>query len=221
MNNKTQLINAEKIIIFSDVHGHIYALEELFKKEQADLYICLGDVVNYAPYSNECIDLIIEKQVQCIRGNHEDIFVNVKNLAGCHPIVQSFYQQTFPKFKPHLISYIENLPLEIKINDWVFVHTLENKYIYPETSIDFNGKYFLGHSHVQYAKLNENNWIINPGSLGQNRSNLNILQYAVLFPETNTIKFQSRYLDVSPLVKDMKRFGYTEELINYYTKTRG
>ena len=63
-------------------------------------------------------------------------------------------------------------------------------------------------------------FIINPGSLGQNRSNLNIIQYAVLFTKTETVKFQSRYLSIEPLVRDMKSLGYADELINYYTKVR-
>ncbi|MEO8150698.1 MAG: metallophosphoesterase family protein [Bacteroidia bacterium] len=213
-------MSLEKIIIFSDVHGHIYALEELFKKEKADLFVCLGDVVNYAPYSNECIELLKTKQVKCIRGNHEDIFIDKKKLDNCPPLVRLFYEQTYPGFNQNLLSYIAQWPEEIVMDDWRFVHTLENKYIYPETAIEVQGKSFIGHSHVQYAKLHENNWIINPGSLGQNRMNLNIIQYAVLFTKTGTVKFQSRYLNIEPLVRDMKALGYSDELINYYTKAR-
>lgn len=213
-------MNPEKIVIFSDVHGHIYALEELLKKEKADLFICLGDIVNYAPFGNECIALLKSKDVQCIRGNHEDIFIDQTKLNDCAPLVRLFYEQTYPAFDQSLVPYINQLPGHLIINDWRFAHTLENKYIYPETEIKISGKVFIGHSHVQYAKFHKNNFIINPGSLGQNRSNLNIIQYAVLFTKTETVKFQSRYLSVEPLVRDMKLLGYPDELVNYYTKAR-
>lgn len=210
----------EKIIVFSDVHGNIYALEELFKRESADQFICLGDSVNYAPYSNECLEFLITKNVLCVRGNHEDIFMDKNKLNDCPPLVNKFYEQTYPAFNQNLLSYISQLPQEITINNYRFIHTLENKYIYPETSIEIKGKFFIGHSHVQYAKFQENNFIINPGSLGQNRNNLSIIQYAVLFTKTETVKFQSRYLSIEPLVRDMKSLGYADELINYYTKVR-
>ena len=45
------------LTIFGDVHGNLVALEKLFKieNEQTDLFVCHGDIVNYGPWTNECI----------------------------------------------------------------------------------------------------------------------------------------------------------------------
>ena len=63
-----------KIGILSDIHGNLIALEEILKNEkQFDQFIILGDVVNYGPWSNECVQLIetLNNTVKII-GNHED-----------------------------------------------------------------------------------------------------------------------------------------------------
>jgi len=45
-----------KILIISDIHGNITALDAI--NEKADLVLCLGDVVNYGPYPKECIERV-------------------------------------------------------------------------------------------------------------------------------------------------------------------
>ena len=48
-----------KIGIFSDIHGNLIALEKVLKDEKdLEEYIILGDVVNYGPWSNECVQIL-------------------------------------------------------------------------------------------------------------------------------------------------------------------
>ena len=66
-----------KIVVFGDVHGNLPALELMVDDaKKVDQYICLGDVVNYGPWSNECVQFIAEME-NCIKikGNHEDYFL--------------------------------------------------------------------------------------------------------------------------------------------------
>ena len=51
-----------KILVYADVHGNKYALEELYKSDDyhnADLRIFLGDAFALRPYPNECLDELI------------------------------------------------------------------------------------------------------------------------------------------------------------------
>ena len=65
--------------IYSDVHGNLPAFEvfvELTNKE-VDVYLNLGDLVNYGPWSNECVDLALSlPTIGNILGNHEELFLN-------------------------------------------------------------------------------------------------------------------------------------------------
>ena len=81
-----------KIVVFGDVHGNLPALELMVDDaKKVDQYICLGDVVNYGPWSNECVQFIAEME-NCIKikGNHEDYFIDGKCDAK-HFLVQEFF----------------------------------------------------------------------------------------------------------------------------------
>jgi len=48
-----------KVLVISDVHGNLPALERVLdNNNDVDLVISLGDVVNYGPWSNECVQLL-------------------------------------------------------------------------------------------------------------------------------------------------------------------
>ena len=69
-----------KILIYSDVHGNLPAFEKMIKAEKdCEQFICLGDLVNYAPWSNACVDLALSlPNAVLIMGNHEEAFLNHK-----------------------------------------------------------------------------------------------------------------------------------------------
>ena len=56
------------VTVFGDVHGNLPALEKLFAIETSatDLFVCHGDLVNYGPWSNECVDFL-ETKNNCIK----------------------------------------------------------------------------------------------------------------------------------------------------------
>ena len=64
-----------RIAVISDIHSNIYALEavlkDIQKRKVIDEIICLGDVVGYYAYPNECIELIREHCSICMLGNHD------------------------------------------------------------------------------------------------------------------------------------------------------
>ena len=116
-----------KYLIFGDVHGNIIALEKLKKHffNKVDIIICHGDVVNYGPWSNECVDLLSSEDIICLKGNHEDAY-----LKGFYPgknnLVKQFFSTTFKSFEK--IDIIKSYGVEYE-NDLIkVVHTVNNKY---------------------------------------------------------------------------------------------
>src|SRR6185437_8051368 len=77
-------------VFISDVHANLEALEAVLDEaggrrdedgqEQVPLY-CLGDVVGYGASPNEVLDLIRERRVTCILGNH-DVAVLTGSVSG-------------------------------------------------------------------------------------------------------------------------------------------
>jgi predicted phosphodiesterase len=71
------------IAILSDVHGNLPALEKFLKSTKyiADTYICLGDVVNYGPWNDECLEFVHSLPgVVLLEGNHERLFLGVDEM---------------------------------------------------------------------------------------------------------------------------------------------
>ena len=82
-----------KIAIFSDVHGNLPALEKFLSmvNGKVDGYLCLGDVVNYGPWSNECLELVLNlPNLSIVRGNHEDLFIDSAHLKNEVELVRKF-----------------------------------------------------------------------------------------------------------------------------------
>jgi putative phosphoesterase len=64
-----------KIAIFSDIHANLPALEAVLKnieKHCPDDIYCLGDLVNFAGWDNEVIELIRKRCITCVQGNHDE-----------------------------------------------------------------------------------------------------------------------------------------------------
>lgn len=61
-----------KILVLSDIHSNIIALEAIWAKEKdSDFTICAGDIVDYGPYPKEVIAWIQAHNVPTVQGNHE------------------------------------------------------------------------------------------------------------------------------------------------------
>lgn len=204
-----------KILVFSDIHGNLAAFEQMLSQNKdVDMHISLGDVVNYSPFSNECVDLL-DTLPNCIKliGNHEEAFIE-GHYAGKHPVAQAFFQTAFPSFerREKILSYLpayENF-------GFCFVHTIFDSYIYPDSDISFDKNYMIGHSHRQYMLRSGDNVLYNPGSIGQNRLNLKHGQYLIFYPETQTIELKSVEYDVQKLIKEMKVRQYPKICIDYF-----
>jgi len=63
-----------KIAVFSDVHGNLTALKTVLKQieeKNPDLSVFLGDVFQRGTEETECLDLLKETGIMCLKGNCE------------------------------------------------------------------------------------------------------------------------------------------------------
>ncbi|MGI5922582.1 MAG: metallophosphoesterase family protein [Lentisphaeria bacterium] len=64
-----------KLGFISDIHGNIDALEAVLArldKEGCELILCLGDIVGYGAAPEQCVNLIREREMHCVLGNHDE-----------------------------------------------------------------------------------------------------------------------------------------------------
>ncbi|MCD6351869.1 MAG: metallophosphoesterase family protein [Armatimonadetes bacterium] len=65
--------------VLSDVHSNLPALKAVLaalEEEGVDEYLCLGDIVGYGPFPNECCEILAELGARCVRGNHDEAAIN-------------------------------------------------------------------------------------------------------------------------------------------------
>lgn len=204
-----------KILVFSDVHGNLPALEVMLKEAGAvDGYICLGDAVDYGPWSNECVDLITSLSgVVYVKGNHEQYFIDGE-FTGENQIAKAFFDTCYPSFDR--LEKIKNLPETYELNGFIFRHTILDRNIYPNTQLELDHNYVIGHSHHQFTIEQPPFVLYNPGSVGQNRKYINIINYATLDTNSMRCSFYASEYDEQAVISEMKRRDYPSICIEYY-----
>lgn len=209
------------VTVFGDVHGNLVALEKLFEleKEQTDLFVCHGDVVNYGPWSDECVSFLAEvENIKLLKGNHEEFYIKGA-YDGKNEVAQAFFNFCYSKFDKNLKSNISNYQDFTEIDDYRIQHTVGDRYVFEDTNIDnlvIDSNYIFGHSHQQFRRKKNDFSLYNTGSIGQNRSLLNLSCYLKYDTEKKTIELKNFVHDISKVIDEMVAVGYPEICLDYY-----
>jgi predicted phosphodiesterase len=194
-----------KVAVFSDVHGNLIALERFVQVTQnaVDAYLCLGDVVNYGPWSDECLEILQQLPgITVLEGNHERLFLGDADLDHELPLVRDFFHHSIRFFSR--VDLIRNLPRRTHLGVFECLHTIDGRSIYPDTNITISGNYMIGHTHHQFQTNRSGFMIVNPGSVGQNRKWIDMVDYSIL----DTV--DDRFLS------ELRLRNYPEQCLRYY-----
>ena len=123
--------------VFGDIHGNIEALTSVYNKLLGlgcQRIVCLGDVVGYGASPGECIDFLKDRDISCIKGNHdffaldhqEEVDWEMKDY-GRDAIIWTQNQLNEGQF-----NWLESLPFKLEVDGVQFVHSsmesLEGEY---------------------------------------------------------------------------------------------
>lgn len=75
-----------RIALFSDIHANLPALRAVLASIDAhrpDQIFCLGDLVGYAPWPNEVVELLRRRNIPSIAGNYDEGVGNTSDDCGC------------------------------------------------------------------------------------------------------------------------------------------
>jgi predicted phosphodiesterase len=152
--------------VISDIHGNLEALEAVLEDipEEVDAIYCLGDVIGYGASPNECCELIRERGIPVISGNHDLAVTDPEtDLAWFNPVAAQAVEWTRDQITADNASFLYSLPREMEHRGAFFVHGSVRdpdeyilnsatagdnlsvlKHEHPETPICF-----FGHTHVK------------------------------------------------------------------------
>lgn len=151
-----------KIAIFSDIHSCYSKMAAVFKdmeKYQIDQFVCLGDLIGYGDQPEETVNLLMEKKVISVRGNHE-LAMFSKRYLDCFPMfIKQPLLDNIAVLSDKSVQYLKNTPDYLKLDNCHFVHGSPpdriTTYIYDVTDdaleTIFNTSdaqiFFTGHTH--------------------------------------------------------------------------
>jgi putative phosphoesterase len=224
-----------RIALISDIHGNLQALcrvLEMARRERVETVACLGDIVGYGPYPNECTDLVREKCTIVVQGNHDAGAVGILtrrefNTEGCAAIEWTRKHLTQPNQK-----FLKELPAILVADDITFVHAspLEpRKWAYLATWRDAEDSFnhfattYCCHGHTHIPAVVAANGaintfqkgqrhIINAGSVGQPRDGNPRASFAILDTELPSASIVRIAYDIEATATAIRTAGLPEFL---------
>ena len=225
-----------KILVYSDVHGNLYALNKLQNSKnykEADLRVFLGDAVMMCPYPNECLENIWESGDIFLLGNHdsycayglpEEEFVYFKADKREH---QTYMRN---KTKQEYIDKLKTMPkdysIEVQGKKFYFTHYAweTEKLVMDDPDDpnaptektaamfeDINADYVIfGHNHKPAEFDYKNKKFVCVGSLGMKYPG----HYIIINIDNGVVNIERNkiYFDVEKLKQEMIKENYPRAL---------
>lgn len=201
-----------KIAVFSDIHGNLEALKtvlEQIKEKNADLTVFLGDIFQRGNKEIECLELLKDSRVICLKGNCElyaqhgvDIDPDVEHL-------RDYYDEIRKKLTDEQMRFIKQMPLfyevechghKLRFSHFLFLDNDQAYPFLPLSSLE-NGvfdkacksdgvmKYELvavGHSHKNFVNGN----VVSVSASGLERAS-----YLLIEVNENAVSFEHISID--------------------------
>ena len=169
-----------KIAVFSDIHGNLKALKtelEQIKEQNVDLTVFLGDIFQRGNQEIECLELLKDNKIICIKSNCELYMEHGVDIDPDVEYLRTYYDETRKKFTDEHMKFIKQMPLfyenecyghKIRFSHFLF-SDINSPYPFLQLSDLKNGvfdkvcksedvmKYELvviGHSHQNFVKGN-------------------------------------------------------------------
>jgi len=218
--------------ILSDIHGNLPALEKVLEDmAQYDIgqVISLGDVSGYYPFINEVIELLRAHNAMNLIGNHDRYIIDNSECPRSTSANRCLaYQKSVITDKNR--EWLATSSPSLVLGEASFVHggwdDPEDEYLYkinPSYFKRFEEKFFFcGHTHVQkHINLGNDQFFINPGSVGQPRDGINSAAYCLYDEETGSVELRRIPYDIDKVAKRMKALGFEEKFYtNLYDGSR-
>ena len=231
-----------KYAIIADIHANLEALEVVLddiKKQSCTHYACLGDVVGYNANPKECLDIIREMGMPCVKGNHDEYCSAETNLEGFNPHAAEAIQWTRDQLTEDDRTWLRDLKYIRMIASFSIVHaTLDGPqrwgYVFDRLAAAASFTYqntsvcFFGHTHVPVAFIRDSvirggtysrfkiepgrKYFINVGSVGQSRDGVPKATYVVYDLDEGSIELRRLDYDIPKTQAKIRAAGLPERL---------
>ncbi len=224
--------------VISDVHSNLEALGAVLHSIDTigvDSILCLGDIVGYNADPNECVEIIRERGIVAVMGNHDERVAGIKEPHDFNPIAADAVYWTREELTEENLEYLRGLPRRLLLHDGIMmIHGWVNdtdRYIMNPHDAEVNFHMlaesgsrlcFFGHPHVAVAYIRERGevgysfdeqlsleeekeYLINPGGAGQPRDRDPRAPFLIYDSDQKTVTFHRVEYDIE---KTMEKILY-------------
>ena len=231
-----------KYAIIADIHGNIDAFEvalQDIKSQAISQIVCLGDVVGYNARPKECLRIVREMGIPCVKGNHDEYCSTSDHLEGFNPHAADAVHWTRNQLDDEDKKWLRDLKHTRIAGNFTLVHaTLDAPerwgYVFDKLAAAASFPYqttqvcFFGHTHVPVAFMRDTvvrggtyskfkvdpakKYFVNVGAIGQPRDNNPKAAYVVYDTDASTIELRRLDYDIPAAQAKIREAGLPERL---------
>ncbi len=239
-----------KYAIIADIHANLEALEVVLddiKAQQCTHIACLGDVVGYNANPKECLDIIRDLNIPCVKGNHDEYCSTEVGLEGFNPLAEEAIQWTREQLTEVDRQWLRDLKYIRMVSSFTLVHaTLDGPqrwgYVFDKLAAAASFTYqttsvcFFGHTHVPLAFVRDTavrggtyskfktepgkKYFVNVGSVGQSRDGVAKATYVIFNMIEGSIELRRLDYDMATAQKKIIAAGLPQRLADRLAEGR-
>jgi protein phosphatase len=217
-----------RLLLISDVHANLEAVEEVLNHTNFDEVLFMGDIVDYGPNPVEVFDLLRYIRAKRVLGNH-DAAASFNRDCRSSPATHAASVATreeitrkllAPKFLEILGKAERRLDLEYDGMKLRALHAAPEDELYRYVTKEDAGSLdmgcadllVLGHTHFSYEVKKEGVWVVNPGSVGFPADGDPRASYAILDTKTRQIAFGRVKYDIDGVTSKLRNLVNNEQV---------
>ncbi|HEV2319711.1 MAG TPA: metallophosphoesterase family protein [Verrucomicrobiae bacterium] len=231
-----------KYAIIADIHANLEALTAVLEDARAQNpthFVCLGDVVGYNANPQECLKIVRDMNIPCVKGNHDEYCSMDEQLEGFNPNAAEAVHWTRRQLSPEDREWLRELKYTKMVGTFTIVHaTLDGPqrwgYVFDKLQAAASFPYqttpvcFFGHTHVPVAFMRDTvvrggtfskfkvdptkKYFVNVGAVGQPRDNNPKAAYVIYDLDAATIELRRVDYDIATAQAKIREAGLPERL---------
>jgi diadenosine tetraphosphatase ApaH/serine/threonine PP2A family protein phosphatase len=226
-----------KYAVLGDVHANFEALAAVLddaRGQGCTRYACVGDVVGYNANPRECLALIRDMGMPCVRGNHDEYAATTDALENLNPRAASAITWTRQQLAEADKQWLGELKYVRVVAGFTVVHaTLDTPqrwgYVFDKFSAAASFTYqntpvcFYGHTHLPVAFIRDDQvrgrsysrfkvepgrkYFVNVGSVGEPRDGIPLAAYVTYDLADGTIELRRVAYDLARTEANAREAG--------------
>jgi predicted phosphodiesterase len=215
-----------KYAIIADIHGNLEAFRTVLEDIQAQNcthVACLGDIVGYGANPKECLDIVREMNIPCVKGNHDEMCSINDNMEGFNPAAAEAVLWTRQQLTEDDKQWLRDLKYLRLVTSFTIVHAtldMPQRWGYVFEKLDAAASFtyqntsvcFFGHTHVPVAFIRDTmvrggtyskfrvepgrKYFVNVGSIGQPRDGNPKAAYVIYDMDEGSIELRRLDYDI-------------------------